>query len=99
MISQFAVTCQNCSHVEHEDWLCKTVRYQANNMNTNCMCLQPDKCTHHSFLLRMLPTSQCDTGVVQLRGSSVPRAVAAVIKREGIAGLYGGVGVTTWAAG
>jgi hypothetical protein len=37
--------------------------------------------------------------MVQLRGSSVPRAVAAVIKREGIAGLYGGVGVTTWAAG
>lgn len=37
--------------------------------------------------------------VVQLRGSTVPRAIAAVIKREGIAGLYGGVGVTTWAAG
>ena len=36
---------------------------------------------------------------VQLRGSTVPRAIAAVIKREGIAGLYGGVGVTTWAAG
>lgn len=35
----------------------------------------------------------------RLRGSTVPRAVAAVIKREGIAGLYGGVGVTTWAAG
>ncbi|KAL0038343.1 hypothetical protein WJX77_002827 [Trebouxia sp. C0004] len=35
----------------------------------------------------------------RLHGSSVPRAVAAVIKREGIAGLYGGVGVTTWAAG
>ena len=37
--------------------------------------------------------------VVQLRGSTVPRAIAAVIKREGIAGLYGGVAVTTWAAG
>ena len=37
--------------------------------------------------------------IVQLRGSTVPRAIAAVIKREGIAGLYGGVGVTTWAAG
>lgn len=35
----------------------------------------------------------------RLRGSTVPRAVAAVIKREGIAGLYGGVVVTTWAAG
>ena len=36
---------------------------------------------------------------LQLRGSTVPRAIAAVIKREGIAGLYGGVAVTTWAAG
>ncbi|KAL3158335.1 hypothetical protein ABBQ38_010576 [Trebouxia sp. C0009 RCD-2024] len=35
----------------------------------------------------------------RLRGSTVPRAIAAVIKREGVAGLYGGVGVTTWAAG
>lgn len=56
-------------------------------------------CLYDQFLIyTVLCLRKCGM-VVQLRGSTVPRAIAAVIKREGIAGLYGGVGVTTWAAG
>ena len=53
---------------------------------------------HLFFQYAVLCLTKCSM-VVQLRGSTVPRAIAAVLKREGIAGLYGGVGVTTWAAG
>ena len=37
--------------------------------------------------------------IVQLHRSTIKHAIQAVIKREGIAGLYGGVGVTAWSAG
>lgn len=60
--------------------------------------VQPILFSDHFFQYALLCLKKCYV-IVQLRGSTVPRAIAAVVKREGIAGLYGGVGVTTWAAG
>ncbi len=94
LTSECAVNCQRkCSNFEYEIGY---ARYQANMLNTICMRLQPGTCKHHHVASRCC---QSNNGMVQFCGSTGPRAATALIKREGIAGLYGGVRIMTWAAG